>query len=262
MSDMTVNTAAGGTVQHPAPPERTRFTAFPRMDILDVSGIDMNRVCLSHQTGNIHLNNERTAAVQSYREETVIDFAHGTVSRNVGETVPFAPQNEGAFWRDDAMVRITFSASSYQSGQLEEVIREMAADHRERENALRAYFSGEELEQTLAELDELYCEGQDAAASSFANMVDCFWERRGQGGLEQREKVRGSVETLFAAFRDGGAQEQEGFLSLRELDFAAVSIAATLRSANLPSGRAQGVKRYRNAAAMQNAEISHLIGQG
>ncbi|MDE7245012.1 MAG: hypothetical protein K2O18_13705 [Oscillospiraceae bacterium] len=269
MSDATVNTAAAAqaAAQQAAGSQskEVRRISSPRMDVLDIeniAGINLNMVRLAHQNRPVvQLTATRAAVSQSYREETVIDFAQGTVSQYVNEDLPVMRKN--AFQRDDAAVRITFSAADYQAGQLEEVIREMIADHQERRSALEEYFSNDEqLDEILEELDELYQEGEDAAAASFANMVDYFWECRGQGSLEQRETVRSSVEALFVSFASNQETQDETLMTLEELDSTAVSISTTLRSANLPGGRAQGVMQYRAAAAMQNIEISRSLGQG
>lgn len=106
----------------------------------------------------------------------------------------------GFHYRGEAAfsVSVTFGASSYEEGQLSGGVDLMAAAYEAHKQAVRASFSGWELQEQNAKLDASYQEAKDETASSFAQLVGVSLEARGQVG--QVQKIYDSVQAAFASF--------------------------------------------------------------
>lgn len=98
----------------------------------------------------------------------------------------------------DFQVSVSFDPSSYEMGQLGDTADLLAAAREARTAALRACFSGQELEERTARLETEYQGKKDEASSSFAQLVGVSLEARGQAG--QVRKVYDSVQAVFASF--------------------------------------------------------------
>ncbi len=123
----------------------------------------------------------------------------GTVTQAASGSVSIIGCN-GFHYRGEAAfsVSVTFDPSSYEEGQLSGGVDLMAAVHEAQKQAIRASFSGYELQEQSAKLDASYQEAKDETASSFARLVGVSLEARGQVG--QVQKVYDSVQAAFASF--------------------------------------------------------------
>lgn len=188
MSDMTVSSAS----THVTMAYAAHMTKFePEKRKLDFSNA-------------VQLDVERTPYEDSWQKlwgvktsETAAE--DGTVSQTASGSVNIIGCN-GFHYRGSAAfsVSLTFDASSYEEGQLSGGVDLMAAAYEAHKLAIRASFSGHELQEQSAKLDASYQEAKDETASSFAQLVGVSLEAKGQVG--QVQKIYDSVQAAFASF--------------------------------------------------------------
>ncbi len=191
---------------------------------------------------------------------TYVDLVNHTITRTVshGEGINYSDEASGTRVSAFAGVTasVTFSAERYFTGQLDDVAGALTASRETLAQTLKNTLSGSELEQGLSKLEDIYSKSRTQAEDSFADMLALYADRDSKS--EIIDKARRSVRSLFEAYeahyrslsakmkfdaegdllemtkqlRQLGAaarfehRADDGLFSLRELDFAAVSVSA------------------------------------
>lgn len=189
MSDMAVNSAsvrvtgayAGYMTKYEPEQRKLDFSNAVRLDLEEVSREDAWR--LWQQCVKI-------------TETTAED---GTVTRTASGGASIIGCN-GFHYRGSAAfsVSVAFDPAGYEEGQLSGGVDLMAAAYEAHKQAVRACFSGYELQEQNAKLDAAYQEAKNETASSFAQLVGVSLEAKGQVG--QVQKIYDSVQAAFASF--------------------------------------------------------------
>lgn len=191
---------------------------------------------------------------------TYVDLVNHTITRTVshGEGINYSDEASGTRVSAFAGVTasVTFSAERYFTGQLDDVADTLTASREIMAQQLKNTLSGSDLEQRLIKLEDIYSKSREQAEDSFADMLAQLADRDSKSELI--DKARRSVRSLFTAYEaryrslsagikfDGEAdlyeltaqlrrlsasarfehRAEKGLYSLRELDFAAVSVSA------------------------------------
>lgn len=191
---------------------------------------------------------------------TYVDLVNHTITRTVSYGEGFNYSDEASGTRVSAFAgvtaSVTFSAEQYFKGQLDDVAGTLTASRETMAQQLKNTLNGSDLEQGLIKLEDIYSKSREQAENSFADMLAQFADRDSKSELI--DKVRKSVHSLFTAYeahyrslsagmkfdRDADLYEltaqlrrlsaaarfehkaEKGLYSLRELDFAAVSVSA------------------------------------
>lgn len=191
---------------------------------------------------------------------TYVDLVNHTITRTVsyGEGINYSDEATGTRVSAFAGVTasVTFSAERYFTGQLDDVADTLTASREIMARQLENTLTGSDLEQGLIKLEDIYSKSRAQAEDSFADMLAQFADRDSKS--EIIDKARRSVRSLFDAYEahyrslsvgmkfDAEAdlfemtaqlrrlsaaarfehRAGDGLFSLRELDFAAVSVSA------------------------------------
>lgn len=189
---------------------------------------------------------------------TYVDLVNHTITRTVshGEGLNWSDSESGTRVSAFAGVTasVTFSAERYFSGQLDDVSGALAASHEVMARQLENTLHGGELKEGLSRLEDIYARSRERAEDSFADMLVQFADRDSK--REITAAVKESVRALFTGYEArcralydeaklggetnlytaaaqlrrlvsaSGAVGGKGLFSLRELDFAAVSVSA------------------------------------
>ena len=193
-------------------------------------------------------------------ESTYVDLVNHTITHTVSHGEGFNYQDEATNTRVSAFAgvtaSVTFSAERYFTGQLDDVAGALTASREIMARQLENTLTGSDLEQGLIKLEDIYSKSRAQAEDSFADMLAQFADRDSKS--EIIDKARRSVRSLFDAYeahyhslsakmkfdaesdlfgmtaqlrRLSAAarfehRAEDGLFSLRELDFAAVSVSA------------------------------------
>ena len=191
---------------------------------------------------------------------TYVDLVNHTITRTVshGAGLNYSDSESGTRVSAFAGVTasVTFSAERYFSGQLDDVADTLTASREIMAQQLKNTLHGSDLEQGLLKLEDIYSKSREQAENSFADMLAQFADRDSKS--EIIDKARQSVHSLFTTYEAryrslyAGAKlnvgddlytltaqlrrlsaavgfehrTEKGLYSLRELDFAAVSVSA------------------------------------
>ena len=191
---------------------------------------------------------------------TYVDLVNHTITRTVshGVGLNYSDSESGTHLSAFAGVTasVTFSAERYFSGQLDDVADTLTASREIMAQQLQNTLHGRDLEQGLLKLEDIYSKSREQAENSFADMLAQFADRDSKS--EIIDKARQSVHSLFTTYEARyrslyvGAKlnvgddlytltaqlrrlsaaagfehrPEKGLYSLRELDFAAVSVSA------------------------------------
>lgn len=232
---------------------------------------------------------------------TYVDLVNHTITRTVSHGEGINYQDEATGTRVSAFAgvtaSVTFSAERYFTGQLDGVAGAITASRETLAQTLKNTLSGSELEQGLIKLEDIYSKSRAQAEDSFADMLAQFTDRDSKS--EIIDKARRSVRSLFDAYeahyralsarmkfdaeadlfemteqlrRLGAAARfeplaEDGLFSLRELDFAAVSVSAFRASVSAAAHGGGGEARQALSVSFTAMKIEamysrSLIGGG
>lgn len=161
----------------------------------------------------------------SYNIQTYIDLEKGTIS-NVAEHL-----------------YVSFSSRDYTPGKLGGTLEEMAALHESIRKSISMDYSGEEWDTKRSALHDLFGQGIEKAANSFADMIGSFLDKT--GGAQQREKVCQSVRALAVSYeakyssvmeKNGGRKDIKEALASHDMKSLA-SILRELGASHKPEGK-------------------------